>query len=587
MSDQVEEIKSKVDIVSVIGEHVKLTKAGSNYKGLCPFHSEKTPSFMVTPELQIFKCFGCQEGGDVISFVQKYEGIEFYDALKILAERAGVELKKQSAKFSQKDKIYEINALAKRFYQYILHKHQAGKIPLEYLIKDRKLKSLTIKEFELGYSPMQGSAVLNFLRKKGYSLKDLELAGIAFVRGNRGFDRFNGRIIFPLHDHRGNTIGFAGRMMPEDKRDLGKYINTSETEVYKKSQTLYGYDKTRMEIKKQGFAVVVEGELDMISTWQADIKNTVAIKGSALTPDQVKLIKRITDRIVLALDSDFAGDEAARRGIDIAQEAGLDVRVARLGKFKDPDDMAKEDPEGLKKAIEEAVDVWDFIIEDILERNNRSGSGTSKVSRELVPILASITDKIVQAYYVGLVAQRLNVNEEAVAQEVMNLLKNGGVRKKEYLVKRESPKQKTRQQMLEERLLSLAFQLDTNVLEETLYDIFKSPVPKKLFQHFLSFTKINENYSIKTFSDYLPPELKEAYAALILEDNQNFVDDPNSVERELNLLIKELKILDLKVRLQKITIDIAKYEKENNENKLKMVEEKFNKLSRELSKLTG
>src|SRR3990170_1855680 len=245
--DQVEEIKSKIDIVSLIGEYVTLARAGRNFKANCPFHQERTPSFMVSPELSIWKCFGCGLGGDAISFVQKQEGLEFYEALKMLADRVGVKL-------------------------------------------------ATIKEFGLGFAPDVPQALYGFLTKKK-SLKpfDLEKAGLVVAVRGSYIDRFRGRVIFPLTDARGAVVGLAGRILPgKDSERLAKYINSPETEVYHKSKLLYGFHLTRKKIKEQGLVVIIEGELDAISSWQVGVKNVVAIKGSAFTEDQVRLLTRIT-----------------------------------------------------------------------------------------------------------------------------------------------------------------------------------------------------------------------------------------------------------------------------------------------------
>ena len=237
--DQVDEIKQKTNIVSLVGDYVELKKAGRNFKGLCPFHSEKTSSFMVSPELQIYKCFGCNEAGDAYSFLQKHEGMDFPEALKFLADRAGVKLKPATIRRSgEKERMYEINSHAARFYNYILLNHQAGKVALNYLTKNRELSTDSIKTFQLGFSPDVSFASRKYLvEKKKFGRGELAKAGITYEARGRTFDRFRGRVIFPLMDHRGNTIGFSGRLLPSSKKkDLAKYINSPETPVYHKSR---------------------------------------------------------------------------------------------------------------------------------------------------------------------------------------------------------------------------------------------------------------------------------------------------------------------------------------------------------------
>ena len=318
MADQIAEVKQKTDIVALIAEYLDIKKAGRNYKALCPFHGEKTPSFMISPELQIYKCFGCSEAGDCFAFLEKYEGMEFGEALKFLAERAGVKLEPlKGAGSGEKEKILEINRLTSRFYQYFLLGHKIGQLALNYLLQDRGLKLATVKEFGLGYAPENPIALTRFLiTQKKYHPREIEMAGIGYPKGGLMIDRLLGRIIFPLADHRGNVVGFAGRILPWAKnQEMAKYINTPETPAYHKGSLLYALNLTRSEIKHQEEAVVVEGELDAISSWQAGIKNTVAIKGSAFTEDQVRLLSRFAKRATLALNTDFAGDAAAKKGV--------------------------------------------------------------------------------------------------------------------------------------------------------------------------------------------------------------------------------------------------------------------------------
>jgi DNA primase len=592
VADQIEEIKSKTDIVSVIGEYLELKKAGRNYKTNCPFHSEKTPSFNVSPELQIFKCFGCGEAGDVFTFLQKYEGMDFYEALKFLADRAGVKLKKfKSAQTNQKQKLYEINSLANRFYNYVLLKHAAGKFALNYLIKNRELKLDTIKRFQLGYSPDRPFALKKFLvDKKKIATGDLEKAGIVYVRGGRAVDRFRGRVTFPLFDHRGNITGFAGRILPSERaKKLAKYINTPETEIYHKSRMLYGFDVTKREIRKSGEAIVVEGELDMISSWQAGIKNAVAIKGSALTQEQVKLLSRYAQKLIFAMDSDAAGGIAARRGIEIAEKEGLSVSVANLGKFKDPDEMAREKPDELKLAIKNAVGAWDFIIDFVFSRHKeKGGEKKAKVSREIVPVLASIRDKIVQAHYVKIVAEKLNVPLEAVFQQVASdkSIKDTSTPKVETVSK---IKQKTRRELLEERLLTVAFAYSTLILRRRkIYSLVSTPLIKRILAEFRKFTKERKSFNPGKFASQLPDELVEGYSDMILKDTGDFEQfDKSKSEKEIEILIREIEIIDAKESLKEAAQEIREFEAKKQKRKLFISKEKFGKLTKKLMKLEG
>jgi len=589
--DQVDEVKQKTDIVSLIGGFITLKKAGRNYKANCPFHGEKTPSFMVSPELQIYKCFGCSESGDVYTFLEKYDGMEFPEALRFLAEKAGVKLESfRGEGTGEKEKLYELNSLASRFYHYVLLNHPAGKVALDYLVNDRKIKPETIETFQLGYAPETYGALKSFLvDKKKFLPAELEKAGLAFVKGRDIIDKFRGRVIFPLFDHRGNVAGFAGRIMPGPKaNELAKYINTPETPVYHKSYLLYGLNLVKSDIKISGQAIVVEGELDMISSWQAGIKNVVAIKGSALTDEQVRLISRFTKKIILALDSDFAGDAAARRGIVVAQKAGLDITVAKMGKYKDPDDAAKAEPEYYKQTLKDAVGIWDFILDSVFAKADIStGEGKSKISNEIVPVLASIPDKIVQAHYCDLVARRLGVPTEAVSEEIMRFEKNKRVDDKtSQIVVPQDVKDvsKNRRQLLEERLLTLAFRSDPKFLLQT--DVFKLveiPLTKRILEEYKSYSANNKDFSLSGFAGSIPKELIEGYTEMTLKDLEGLEENEQELKKELTQVIKELKILETRHKLEELGVKIRKMEEIKDDAGLKEAQAKFSQLSKILS----
>lgn len=584
MADQVEEVKQKTDIVSLIGEYITLKRAGRNYKAPCPFHSEKTPSFMVSPELQIYKCFGCGEAGDVFNFLEKYEGLEFSEALKILADRAGVKLISfKPGETDEKTRLYELNNLAAKFYHYILLNHPVGKLALNYLTKERGLKMETIKQFQLGFSPTNYGVLKSFLiTKKKFMGREVEKAGIGFPKGTDLIDRFRGRVIFPLFDHRGQVVGFAGRILPGGNQEMAKYINTPETPVYHKSNMLFGLNFVKSDIKQNKIVVIVEGELDMISSWQAGIKNVVAIKGSALTEEQVRLISRFAGKIILALDSDFAGDAAARRGIAIAQKQGLEVRVAKFEKYKDPDEAARADIEYYKKSLDNSVGVWDFLIDSTFAKYDRdSGEGQAKISSEVVPVLSSIPDRIVQAHYINLVAGRLKVPVEAVVEQIGEIKESDVVKKIEIPVKNA---EKTRRQLLEERLMTLAFQTDPKILlTEKVFNLIVTPLTKRLLEEYKRFTENHKTFSPSEFSENLPKELVNAFAEMTLRDLEDLVESPDEVGKEQKLVVKELEIVDIRHKLEVVGAKIRKFEESGETDKLEKAQELFGKMTQKLS----
>jgi len=582
MADQIEEIKQKSDIVSTLGERIELKKAGRNFKALCPFHPEKTPSFIVSPELQIYKCFGCGKSGDVFSFLQEYEGMEFYEALKYLADKAGVKLEQLSPQHrGEKERLYELTRLTSKFYQFILLRHPLGKDALNYLTKERNLKLQTILFFKLGYSPSSFLPINKFIiEKKGFKKADLEKIGILFRSKSFEADRFRERVIFPLFDHRDNVVGFAGRILPKDKKkEVAKYINSPETILYHKSNTLYGLNFTKKEIKKKGVAVVVEGELDLISSWQAGVSNIVAIKGSALTNEQSKLLSRFAKQVVLALDSDLAGDAAAWRGIEVAEREGLEVKVARLGNFKDPDELATKNPNLLKEKIEKAVSAWDFIVESIFSKHDsETGAGKQNISREIVPILSSIQDNIVQSHYVSLVAKKLGVPYDAVLKQLEKYKVDKKVPEVEPAILPTS--KKDRRQILEERFLSIAFRSNPHeIIDEEVRDFIKTSLPGRLVEEYISFSKKNAKFILSEFVNSLPKELIDGFSNLILSEF-----DGISPDKEIGDIKKELKALNIKDQLRKLELRMRSLEESDPQGELKGAEEKFAKLTRELTK---
>lgn len=554
MSD-IEEVKSRLNIVDIIGEKVQLKKAGRHFKTLCPFHSEKTPSFIVSPERQIWKCFGCNKGGSVIDFVMEYEHIDFVEALEELAAKAGVKLERRVAETPEakiKQQIYAANHLASEYYHYLLTKHTLGEKARTYL-KQRGVSDKTIKTFGLGYSPNSWDALGKFLRKKGYEQRLLEQAGLAVPSGRGGYDRFRGRVIFTLRDHRGNVVGFSGRLLDPNAKEA-KYINTSDTPVYSKSNVLYGLDVTREAIKKANEAILVEGEFDAISSFQAGVSNVVAIKGSALTEGHVNLLRRFTERLIFALDADLAGDAASRRGIEIADRAGLDMRVVEMPSGKDPDEAVRETPGLFKKAIDKAMPIYDYFITSASHRfDPTSVFGKRKISDELLPILGNIENIIVQSHYIKKLAKVLDTSVEAVS-EGLHKAASGRFKKTEDFAK---PKDtaKSRSEKLALYILALILQGDTKEWYQELADSIDTadlghPAVSKVLDKLGR--SLDESFSVDSFAKTLPSELTvtldEAFlweAGPVLEDSKRRMLEWQRALRELKRDILHQKIKNL------------------------------------------
>src|SRR3989344_3109080 len=390
----IEQIKFKVDIVDLISEYVTLKKTGRNFTACCPFHTEKSPSFVVSPERQIWHCFGaCNEGGDIFTFMMKQENLEFPEALKELADRAGIELKdsfSHDKDWSKKERLYEMNHLASEYYHYVLMKHPMGKTGREYLTS-RNISVKLAETFVLGYAPSGWHNLLSFLRKKGYAEEEIETAGLTVRTSGRYYDRFRGRFMFTLHDHRGQIVGLSGRVLGQAKE----------------------------AIKKAGFAIICEGEFDVLTAFHEGISNIVAIKGTALTNEQLRLLKRFTSEIRLGLDMDIAGDKAPRRSIELADTIDLSVRVIEIPGGKDIDEAVRSSAGAVKEAVEKAQSVYDFALSSALKRHTGSSAEAKKqIGREVIPLYARISNPIVKNHYVKQLAEALHVSEDAVKQQL-------------------------------------------------------------------------------------------------------------------------------------------------------------------------
>ncbi|MFH0772183.1 MAG: DNA primase [Candidatus Omnitrophota bacterium] len=417
-SEQVlEEIQSKSDIAEVIGRYISLRRAGGNFKANCPFHKEKTPSFMVSPAKQIFHCFGCGAGGNVFSFVMKIEGVEFPEAVRILAEKAGVSLPHFSrAEFEQSSyatQIYKVNELAVLYYQNMLSESGKGKEAIEYL-KRRGVSSDTIIKAKLGFASQSWEGFVAFAKSKGFNAGLLERAGLALTREDGGYyDRFRNKIMFPILDIKDKVVAFGARVLDDS---LPKYINSPETEVYVKSRHLYGFNLSVQAVKDKDLCVIVEGYLDFLIPFQNGIGNIVASLGTSLTDLQARLIKRYTKNVVMLYDGDSAGEAASLRGLDLLLQEGMNVRIAVLPKGYDPDSFVRENGVAdFNSLVSSALSLFDYKLGILVSRHNpREAIGKSKICAEMLPTIARISDSILKHEYLKQLSERLQVREEAL-----------------------------------------------------------------------------------------------------------------------------------------------------------------------------
>ncbi|EKE20329.1 MAG: hypothetical protein ACD_8C00021G0014 [uncultured bacterium] len=439
MNNNVEEIKSRLNIVDVVGEYVRLTKAGSHWKGLCPFHSEKSPSFMVNEEKQIFHCFGCAKGGDVFSFVQEIESMEFREVLKILAEKAGVTLEEYKGGSAQapdnKKRILEALELATKFYETQLWKG-VGKDNIIGYLHARGLNDDSIRNFRLGYAPTGWDNIMKFLLGRGFSMEEIEKTGLLVKKDDGGqtpnlssrfYDRFRDRIMFPITDVMGNVIGYSARVSPGQDESQAKYVNTPETLVYHKSKVLYGLSHAKSEIKKKDYVLLVEGNMDVIASVQAGIGNVVAVSGTALTGDQITMIKRYTDNIAMLFDMDSAGQLAAQKSADLCLQKSANVKIVTLTEGKDAADVVAKDPELLLSAVRKSVLAMEYFFNEALKKyDKKTAEGKMHIAKEILTHVTFIESKIEKAHWIKKIAHEVDVEEKVINDVLETLNQNVG-----------------------------------------------------------------------------------------------------------------------------------------------------------------
>jgi DNA primase len=414
----IDQIQTRTDIVEVISRYIPLQKAGRNYKAPCPFHHEKTPSFIVSPDKQIYHCFGCGAGGNVFSFVMKYENLEFPEVIEMLAEKANIKLpvfsRQKKELTSLASELYRINELAILFFQECLERNETAK---DYLAS-RGIGDETARSFRMGYAPDAWEGILNFFQKKGIQGAALERAGLAISNEKGGYyDRFRKRLIFPIFDLRSRPLGFGGRVLDAG---LPKYMNSPETYIYSKGRNLYGLNLSRDQIKKTGYALIVEGYLDFIIPYQAGVKNIVATLGTALTIDQVKLLKRFANTVVMVYDPDEAGEAASLRNMDLFIGEGVNVYIAELPKGFDPDGyIRKFGTDDFTKIIKSSKNLFDYKLFKLSSRFDiKSAHDKAAIASEMLPTISRIENAVLRSNLVKKLSEKLSVDEESIRTEL-------------------------------------------------------------------------------------------------------------------------------------------------------------------------
>lgn len=557
MRDLIDEVKNRCDIVNVISQYINLKNSGSNYSGLCPFHNEKTGSFHVNQKKQIYKCFGCGEGGDVINFVMKIENLDFIEAVKLLAEKNGIEFKTNlseadKAKMESIKLMQDIHLKAARFYfSNLINSQNTG---YDYL-RRRGLSDKIIKKFGLGYSLDSWNSLMDYLLSIGYEKKDLVKSGLVTHKenGNKYYDRFRNRVMFPIFDYRGNVIGFGGRVLDNS---LPKYLNSPDSLLFNKRFNLYGLNYAKKSISNDTL-ILVEGYMDLISLYEHGIENVVATLGTALTNEQGKLIKRYVSTAIISYDSDDAGVKATLRAIDILRGQNINVKILNLKDCKDPDDFIKKyKKEGFLKAIENSISHIVFRI-NILKRkfDFNKDEHLIKFAKEAALIIKTLSSPVEKDYYIKYVSKEYNISLEAMKEEVFG--KNFNKSKKNY-----NNFEKTEQKPIE-KIKNI--ENGEKFVEETFIKLLMENKELRL----IALLKISEN-------DFLINDSKEIFNLII----KNKELDKITIDKIKSLNISEEYLKDL----DNISLNsISTYNSKNVDEIIKNV--KRNKRHKEIDEL--
>ncbi len=593
-TDNISKIKDRLDVVDVISGYLKLQKSGVNFKACCPFHNEKTPSFYISPERQIWHCFGCSKGGDIFGFVKEIEGVEFPEALRILAQRAGVEIDQYDpAVKNEKNQLYKILETTARFFEKQLWSSEYGNKALKYLT-DRGLKEDIIKEFRLGYAPNDWYSLSRFLSDCGYSDKEIVDAGLAFKKEGRDsvFDRFRSRIIFPIFDLNGSVAGYTGRIFGDaaKQKDIAKYINTPQTQIYDKSRILFGLNKAKTEIRTKNDCILVEGNMDMLMSYQAGVKNVIASSGTALTPSHLRLLQRYTNNLSFCFDTDQAGAMATKRGIGIALSQNFNIRVISMDdkECKDPADYVQKYGEKWNEVASAAKPVIDFYFEKAKRENDpHSAEGKKSVIIELAPFIKRLASQVERSHWVSQLAFFLRVPEDAVKSDISSV-KDDLDNHTDPVVNNpvSEPKLAVRNtlDMLNETLLSVIIK-NPSIFKDDLGDI---PEGVHLFVKKVA-ERINGNDGdrdiskiIKTFASEEAMSLEFAYLRS-QELWKDFKDE--ELKEEFKNLIGKIKRKTISAKLAGIEFDIKEAESQKDSVKINDLVSRFNVLTEELSRL--
>lgn len=589
MPNEVELIKSRLDIIEVIGEYIHLKQSGQNWKGLCPFHGEKTPSFMVHKEKQIWHCFGCGLGGDIFEFIEKIENIEFAEALEMLARRAGVELtrdRNQGQSAGQRQRWYDILEAAAWYYQEQL-KSNFGTKARDYL-NQRKVTQESMATFGLGYSLPEWDKLTIYLRNKGHKIEDLIAAGVA-IKSERGpgtYDRFRDRLMFPITDVQGRVVGFGGRTLDPNAKEA-KYINSPQSQVYNKSLIIYNLDRAKDYIKSNGYALLVEGYMDVVGCWQVGIKNVVATSGTALTHEQVKYLKRYTNEIRLAFDADLAGQTASERGIDLALQAELEVKIVTLSQGKDPDEASHLDTDKLKTDITNALPIGDYAFQSVLKRVDvKTREGKKQAAKLLLAAIVKLPDPVERDFYIKRLAREIDIDERNLRE---NLPTPQKLAKPEMAIPATVVARPSREEMLSERLLALLIgfgkdlwpktkELEPSMLTTPLAELYRQARLQYNERQHVDFEELKHELTYE-------PTLNRLINVLELLAEHEFADFSSvQAEAEFEAVSRDLKLGFYKKELKLLSDAIRQAESQKQIKDLEELSLRYREVTEQIAK---
>lgn len=599
--DAVQDVKSRLDVADIVGEYLPLKPAGSgSFRGLCPFHQEKTPSFYVNRPRQSWHCFGCDKGGDILAFVMDMEGMGFREALELLAQKAGVTLPALSPaeiqRSGERKRLQEVNELAAKYFRAMLLQSPEAEQARAYAAS-RGIDDLTGDLFKIGYAPNGWDGLTNALISKGVSADELIAAGLCIKNEERGsiYDRFRDRLMFAIQDVHGNVIGFTGRLLNPNEKE-GKYVNTPETLIYKKSQVLYGLDKAKGDIKRQDLAVIVEGNMDVLSSHKANITNVVCSSGTALTDEQLHLIQRFTKNLTIAFDADAAGMAATLRGLDLARARDFNVKVITLppDAGKDPDDAVNKNPDIWKQAIKNASDIMDWVFHAAFKgRNLGNPDEKKKIAADVLPEIRRIADPVVRDHWISKLASGLSVSPDALREALTRSAANQ--KPTSYAPKQPTAQSRNQTPAIADRMRDLCERILSVFIIKPELMAEQASIPTESFPEDLKtlYTALREAYDRTRSNEAIgPAQLSQFIADNLDEAQQRLVDyltiraDRDFTNQSVKILSQELANACMLLRQHNTTL--ARQRLENDMRAAEMAGDsvRIEELARQFSQLT-